>query len=166
MNDFSDIERELAKLRPAQPSARLWSRIEQALDSRSEVVPSNVIAPKRFHVNWIGLGLGLAAAAAFFILARIDTHPSAATHSQIASTTPAAQPNAAPALNFVPAGLTRVVYDRRDEGLVFTPGQERPSRRVRIAQRETMQWRDAQTGASLRVSYPAEEIKLIPVSGQ
>jgi len=163
MNDFSDLERDLAKLRPVQPSTRLWGRIEQALAEHSEV-PSNVIAPKQFRVNWIGLGLGLAAAAAFFVLARVDFHPSAAT--RVASATPAPQPNTVPSLNFVPAGLTRVVYDRRDEGLVFTPGQERPSRRVRVAQRETIQWRDAQTGASIRVSYPAEEIKLIPVSGQ
>jgi hypothetical protein len=29
-----------------------------------------------------------------------------------------------------------------------------------------LQWNNPQTGASLRVSYPSEEVTLIPVSGQ
>jgi len=74
--------------------------------------------------------------------------------------------SAAPLPNFVPAAVTRVVYHTRDEGLVFPGGQERPARRVRTAQRETLQWRDPQSSASLRVSYPTEEVTLIPVSGQ
>jgi hypothetical protein len=66
-----------------------------------------------------------------------------------------------------PSRLTRVVYHRRDEGLVFSPNQsERPLRRVRFETRDTMQWRDPQTGASLRVTYPAEQVVLTPVSFQ
>jgi hypothetical protein len=37
---------------------------------------------------------------------------------------------------------------------------------VRSRTRETLRWRNPNTGASLRVSYPAEEVSLIPVSGQ
>jgi hypothetical protein len=165
MSDFSELERELKKLQPIKPSAGLLHRIEQALDDQS-ASPSNVITPKRFSINWMGLGLGLAAAAAFVILARIDFRPRANMQPQIASATPAPRQNATSAPNFVPAGLTRVVYSTQDEGLVFTPGQERPSRRVRTAERETLQWRDPQSGASLRVSYPTEEVTLTPVSGQ
>jgi hypothetical protein len=165
MSDFSDLEGELKKLRPVKPSAGLVDRIEQALADRTES-PSNIVTPKRFSVNWLGLGLGLAAAAAFVILARIDFRPNTTTQPQIASATPALRQNAISAPNFVPAGLTRVVYRTQDEGLVFTPGQERPSRRVRTAERETLQWRDLQSGASLRVSYPTEEVTLTPVSGQ
>jgi hypothetical protein len=29
-----------------------------------------------------------------------------------------------------------------------------------------VQWKNPQTGASLRVSYPKEEVTLIPISGQ
>jgi len=165
MNDFSELERELKKLQPVRPSATLMERIEQALADMSKI-PSNLIAPKRFTINWVGLGLGVAAAAAFLILARVDFRPAAKTPSQVASAAPALPQSAAPLPNFVPAGVTRVVYNTRDEGLVFRGGHERPARRVRTAQRETLQWRDPQSGASLRVSYPTEEVTLIPVLGQ
>jgi hypothetical protein len=39
-------------------------------------------------------------------------------------------------------------------------------RRLRYQTHETLQWRNAATGASLRVSYPIEEVVLIPISGQ
>jgi len=162
MNDSSELERELKSLQPVKPSARLIERIEQALTSVTEI-PANVIAPRRFTINWVGLGLGVAAAAAFLILARIDFRPAVRTQSRIATALPQ---STAPVPNFVPDAVTRVVYNTRDEGLVFPRGQERPARRVRTTQRETLQWRDRQSGASLRVSYPTEEITLIPVSGQ
>jgi len=164
MNDFSELERELKKLQPVKPSASLMERIEQSLANVVEI-PANVIAPKQFTINWVGLGLGLAAVAAFLILARIDFRPPSNTPSQARTATTVPQ-SAAPRPNFLPAGVTRVVYNTRDEGLVFPGGRERPARRVRSAQRETLQWRDPQSGASLRVSYPTEEVTLIPVSGQ
>ena len=157
MNDFSELERELKKLQPVKPSASLMERIEQSLANVVEI-PANVIAPKQFTINWVGLGIGLAAA-------RIDFRPPSNTPSQARTATTVPQ-SAAPRPNFLPAGVTRVVYNTRDEGLVFPGGRERPARRVRSAQRETLQWRDPQSGASLRVSYPTEEVTLIPVSGQ
>ena len=67
---------------------------------------------------------------------------------------------------FVPAGGTNLVYNARDEGLHFADGSDRPLRRVRYNTQQTWRWRDPETGASLRVSYPSEEIVLIPVSVQ
>jgi hypothetical protein len=67
---------------------------------------------------------------------------------------------------FVSAGGAHVVYNARDEGLQFAHGSERPLRRVRYQTQQTWRWRNPETGASLRVSYPSEEIMLIPVSGQ
>jgi hypothetical protein len=67
---------------------------------------------------------------------------------------------------FVPAGGTNLVYNARDEGLHFADGSERPLRRVRYNTQQTWRWRNPETGASLRVSYPSEEIVLIPVSIQ
>jgi hypothetical protein len=67
---------------------------------------------------------------------------------------------------FVSAGGTHVVYNTRDEGLHFADGSDRPVRRVRYQTQQTWHWRNPETGASLRVSYPSEEIVLIPVSGQ
>jgi hypothetical protein len=54
----------------------------------------------------------------------------------------------------------------RDEGLHFPAGSDQPMRRLRSQKRETFQWRNPATCASLRVSYPSEEVELIPVSGQ
>ncbi len=131
------------------------------------------ITPVRldFRINWIGLGLGLAAAATFLILARVDLRPNDKTKADpagntLASATPSLEQKAAALPNYQPTGLTQVVYGKRDEGLVFPRGATGPARRVRTTKRETLRWRDRQTGAQLAVSYPTEEVTLIPVSGQ
>src|SRR5205807_3174978 len=84
----------------------------------------------------------------------------------LASLTPA--PVFSPNSNaqFVPAGLTQVVYHTSDEGLHFDRNSDQPMRRVRSHSRETLQWRNPKTGASLRISYPSEEVSLTPISGQ
>jgi hypothetical protein len=165
MNDFSELERELKKLRPMQPSAALRARVGSAL-ANSEKGTAKLIRPEQFRINWVGLGLGLAAAATFLIFARVDFHPNDRTKPTIASATPSLQQRAAALPNFQATGLTQVVYSKRDQGLVFPPGGQGPSRRVWTAKRETLQWRDRQSGAQLAVSYPTEEVTLIPVSGQ
>lgn len=165
MSDFSELENELKKLRPAQPSADLISRIESALEN-ARVAANKIVTPERFHINWFGLGLGLAAAATFLIFARVDFRPADKTKQTLASVTPSLRQRAAELPSYQATGLTQVVYSKRDEGLVFSPGAEAPARRVRTARRETLQWRDLRSGARLAVSYPTEEIKLIPVSGQ
>lgn len=168
MNDFSEIENELRKLRPAQPAAGLIERVRQGLDESiaNDDPVGKVIRPDRFRRGWIPLGLGLAAAAVLLILARIDFRTAPPAVSNIASATPAFTP--APQLasaQFIPAGATRVVYHTQDEGLLFPGGSAQPVRRVRSRTRETLQWHNPSTGASLRVSYPSEEVQLIPVAG-
>ena len=165
MNDFSELESELKKLRPAQSSAGLMSRIGSALADAREST-AKVIRPQQFRINWLGLGLGLAAAATFLIFARVDFRPTDKTKQTVASATPFSQQKAAALPNYQATGLTQVVYSKRDEGLVFSPNAEAPSRRVRTAKRETLRWRDRRSGAQLAVSYPTEEVTLIPVSGQ
>jgi hypothetical protein len=168
MNDFSELEAELKKLRPRASSPELATRIERALAEAPSATPSGGILPKRrnFRVNWFGLGLGLAAAAAFLVLARVNVERPGKRQSVVAMT-PAPFAPLTPANDiFVPAGLTQVVYNTRDEGLHFPAGADQPVRRVRSQKRETLQWRNPGTGTSLRVSYPSEEVTLIPVSGQ
>ena len=168
MNDFSELEAELKRLRPRGASPELATRIEQALVEVSGRIATAGVLPKRrnFRVNWFGLGLGLAAAAALLILARVNVDQPGKRQSVVAMTpapfSPPIQANDA----FVPAGLTQVVYNTRDEGLHFAEGADQPVRRVRSQKRETLQWRNPGTGTSLRVSYPSEEVTLIPVSGQ
>ena len=172
MSDFSELEGELKKLRPARAPAELTSRIERALADAGEST-DNLIRPQsrpsvsEFRVNWLGLGLGLAAAASFLILARVDLRPGDKTKpTTLASATPTLEQKAAALPNYQATGLTQVVYRRYDEGLVFPRGATQPARRVWTTRRETLRWRDRETGAQLSVSYPAEEVTLIPVSGQ
>jgi hypothetical protein len=166
MNDFSELESELKKLRPARPSADLVARIESALveADRSPVTAGLLPKPRRLHWSWLSLGAGLAAAAVFLIFARVGLDRSA-KRRPVAQNTPAPRSTIA-AAEFIPAGSTQVVYNTRDEGLHYAAGYEEPMRRVRTHKRETLQWRNPNTGASLQVSYPTEEVVLIPVSGQ
>lgn len=165
MNDFSEIEDELRKLRPLRPSQELFDRVAGQLESSAVKADpgDNIIRPSRFNFGWVSLGLGLAAAAAFLLLARVNqpTTEPAKVASAPGSPVPAQQLN-----TFVPAGASRVVYRTQDEGLLFPPGANEPVRRVRSRARETLQWQNPKTGASLRVSYPSEEVQLIPVTGQ
>lgn len=174
MNDFSELEAELKQLRPTSPSPELSQRIERALaETPPPETPAAGILPKpKTRVNWFGLGLGLAAATAFLFLARMDLDRAPESGPTVAANTPApevapAAPNPATAVRgYVAEGITRVVYNRRDEGLTFPQDSENPVRRVRSHTQETLQWRDPSTGASLRVSYPTEEVEFIPISGQ
>ncbi len=166
MNDFSELEAELKQLRPARPSDELTTRLERALAD----TPSGGILPRRKkgRVQWFSLGLGMAtAAAAFLLLARPNVERVTPPSPTIAQASPALRAlAAAPRRTLVPEGVTRVVYGTRDEGLVFPANGEQPMRRRRALSQETLQWRDQSTGASLRVSYPTEEVELTPARGQ
>lgn len=170
MNDFSELEAQLKALRPAAPSADLIARVEQALQeapAASATVTAGVLPRrKKPSGNWFALGFGLAAAAALLLLARVsvDRHPqtnSIASASVARAKTPVATQ---PTRNLVPDGITRVVYGTSDEGLVYPAYAKEPVRRVRSRSRETLHWKDPGSGASLRVSYPTEDVELIPVS--
>ncbi len=139
MNDFCELENELRNLRPARPSPILFERVEEAMAGcRTSAVAPTKWNWRRFTETPYSLGIGLAAAAVLVLFAAIS----------------------------IPAGVTQVVYNTRDEGLQFARGSEQPLRRLRYQMHQTWQWRNPTTGASLRVSYPSEEVVLIPVSGQ
>jgi hypothetical protein len=176
MNDFSEIENELRKLRPARPSPILFDRIEEALaeSCRESAVAHATSGWWRFTESPYNWGLGVAAAAALVLFAAITMERQQNRGKEIARISPEAQ--IAPRSNrgeapasfekFVPAGATRLVYNTRDEGLQFPSGSGQPLRRLRYRTHESWKWRNPTTGASLRVSYPSEEVVLIPVSGQ
>jgi len=166
MDDFSELETELKQLRPALVRGEVVSRIERAL-SQPEAGPAAGILPRpsRGFSAWWALGLSLGGAAALVLLGLAFFAEPPPT--ELASGQKSAAPSARLTNNFQLSALTQVVYRQRDEGLVFSPNQsEHLLRRVRYDTRETMQWRNPRTGASLRVSYPAEQVVLTPVSFQ
>ena len=167
MNDFSDIESKLRKLRPVQPSADLRTRIERALAEETSTPTAGVLPrERRFHFNWLSLGLGLAAATALVLFAFLRLEGPVQKRSSLAAITPAPAFSTNSNAQFIPAGLTQVVYHTRDEGLHFNRNWDQPMRRVRSHSRETLRWRNPTTGASLRISYPSEEVSEVPVTGQ
>lgn len=169
MNDSSEIENQLRKLQPIRPSVNLVERIERSLVETPSTSTAGVIPHerRRLHSNWLSLGLGFAAAAALLLFARVNFDHPLKEVPTVASMTPATTlPPANMSSGFVPAGLTQVVYHTRDEGLHFPDASGQPMRRVRSQRRETLRWRNPNTGASLCVSYPTEEVELVPISGQ
>jgi len=184
MNDFSELENDLKALRPARPSPVLFERIEEAMTENcgASVAADAGWSWQRFTETPFRFGIGLAAAAAAVVLliARINTDQTRDEDTEIAQRSPSSQTKAVlPSFSgrsgvdgstlsnkFVPSGATQVVYNTRDEGLQFAEGSKQPLRRLRYQTQETWQWRNPSTGASLRVSYPSEEVVLIPVSGQ
>ena len=166
MSDFSELEKELRKLRPVQPSSDLVIRIARELAEESSTPTAAVLSREhRFRFDWLSLGLGLAAAAALVLFAFIRFQQPAKQTPPTAAIKPAPAISTTSNAQFVPAGLTQVVYHTRDEGLHFTSSNQ-PMRRVRSQTRETLRWHNPKTGATLRISYPREEVSLIPVSGQ
>ena len=179
MNDFSELEKELRKLRPAQPSPVLFERVGEALKcSRAGTKERRPLVRRWGGLEtahpWWSLGFGLAAAAVLILFAAVAIERRHEHQQTVAQSSPAPETRPVPLRTersispsgFVPAGGTNVVYNARDEGLHFADGSERPLRRVRYRTQQTWRWRNPETGASLRVSYPSEEIVLIPVSGQ
>jgi len=164
MNDFSELENELRKLRPARPSPVLFQRVDAALENCGAGIKERRSLVRRWggletaH-PWLSLGFGLAAAAILVVFAVISFQ---STHERregiAASSAPQPESRAVPRGieqstslgKFVSAGGAHVVYNAR----------------VRYQTEQTWRWRNPETGASLRVSYPSEEIVLIPVSGQ
>ena len=165
MNGFSELENQLRKLRPVQPSADLVTRVERAL-AEGDSTPTAAVLPRerRFQLNWFSLGLGLAATAALVLFAVVRLQQPA--KKSLVSSSPAPTISNSSNARLVPGGLTQVVYHTRDEGLHFPTNSGGPMRRVRSQSRDTLQWRNPKTGATLQISYPREEVSLIPVSGQ
>ena len=175
MNDFTDIENELKKLHPVEPSPELFARVQAELVRHGESARrridfernQKIVAPDRFRINWLWTGVSLAAAALLLLFGQLRLDRSSQSRPQMTAVSPAEQParsTIVPA-KFVPAAATRLVYRTEDEGLLFPTGSDQPVRRVRSRMRETLQWQNRSTGASLRVSYPTEEVTFLPVYG-
>lgn len=164
MNDFSEIEAELKKLRPAPVSDELARRIEHAFAAPEETPTAGILPRPQRRVNgWWSFALGLTGVAALLVigLTLFDQTPMPKRVVASVKATPVT------ASGFQPTGLTQVVYSGRDEGLVYPPDNSgAPRRRLRYETRQTVRWQNPKTGASVRVSYPVEQVVLTPISFQ
>jgi hypothetical protein len=176
MNDFSELEKQLKQLQPVAPSENLIARIEQALSESEDCRASLSDAAPSRRWRWrftetpykVSLGWGLLATAALvLVFARINLQQPAQHKPNLAAISPVPSVSSTTSgATLVPVGLTQVTYSTRDEGLHFPTSSTQPMRRIRSQKRETMQWHNPATGASLRISYPSEEVSLTPVSGE
>lgn len=159
--DFAELEAELAKLQPRAVPPHLGRRIASELAPR----PAGGLFAKLGRVEWRRwrpMALGALAGAALIVQVSRTAQPEPAPHRPAAS---GSSPRAGWA-GFVPAKATRTLYAARDEGLVYPASNPVPSRRWRLAARDTLAWRNQATNAVITISYPREEVLLLPVIGQ
>ena len=155
MNDFSELEKELRKLRPTQPSPVLFERVGDALkDSRAGTKERRSLVRRWGGLEtahpWWSLGFGLATAAVLILFAAVTMERRQEHQQTVAQSSAAPETRPVPLGTkrsispgrFVPAGGTNLVYNARDEGLHFADGSERPVRRVRYHTQQTRRWRN------------------------
>ena len=159
-DDFSSLEAELQRLRPAAPPRDLIARIEADLAPAADISRSS-----RTWWLWAGgLPAAAAAVAALVFVARRDAAPVAIS---IARTSPVIELPAPAASEevFKPVAAENVLYAVHDEGLV-TLADGTAARRERFNYVDTITWKNPRTNASVRWTVPREEIRVVPVKFQ
>ncbi len=124
MSDLSEIENELRKLRPVQPSPILLERVAEAIggpDPQAAFAGRSSAAARVFR-NWLSLGAGLAAAAILLLLTVMKMGDGKRFVKEVSSISPGRETERASAARsetesmaestlrsrFLPAGATRV----------------------------------------------------------
>lgn len=167
---FEDLETELKGLSPRRPSSQLVDRIEHDLSAAA--VPASS-GGTRF--SWALFPWRLAGLAAVFAMvtafAVVGFRRSALAVPARASGLVAAVPSQAqknpetPIVNdrYQPVAAANVLYDLKDEGPATIDG-DTSARRVRYRYLDTYTWKNSRGNASLKLSVPRDEIRVIPAS--
>ena len=172
-DDTNDLENDLRRLTLRPPSQRLEANLAAALD-RSE--------PLRAVGHWwqqlgfnrplaaLGWGLCSPALTAAVILLLVTRAPSPrpatvspGTAGRGADTSRLSARNVAKTA--ATPQSTNVLYETRDEGIVLD-GRREPVHRLRYRSADLLQWRNPDTGAQWAVSYPREDVLLVPVQAE
>jgi len=157
------FEEELRALQPAAPSLRLASRI--AADLTAPTAAAAIVAhpvfndstPRR-HMLSLCLAWGVAAA---MTLAFFTRTPAPTPAAVVAPAPETATVEASP--RFTPVSATNTLVGALDEGLV-TLEDGRTARKVRYEFLDTVDLLSADApGATIAVTFPREEIRLVPV---
>lgn len=169
-----ELEAELKALRPRRPSPQLAVRIEVDLNAQSELstMGARPVAEEKKVIRWAWFGAALAAAATVAVIATVSVLNSgnqpakdvgaslvaAPSSNHVAAIEPAAATN-----KFRPVRASNVLYDLKDEGVVYL-GDKTPARQVRYRYLDTYTWKNPQSNASLKWSVPRDEVRVMPAS--
>ena len=158
-NELSQLEAELARMRPADPTRALVRRIEAEL--------ANVEVPRGF--SWYDWMLAAALpAAAMIVLVLTQLPPGDETRTPIeAKVSPPAETQALATSDdaLKPVTAEKLLVSADDEGLVILDDGT-PARRARLHFVDTITWRHPRTNASLTWTVPREEVRVVPVAFQ
>ena len=161
--EIDDIEALLRRWRPRELRDDLTRRI--ALDLECPPRPLAAWWQRLgFNAPWAAAGWGLAVPA-LVILTTINAFSYPKTTPS--TVTPAERNTASVSSDLPPAWQASKATNQRletnDDGVVLDALQ-RPVRRTRYRSEDTVSWRNASTGAELEVSYPREDVVMIPVT--
>ena len=169
MSEFTEndsLESGLRRTRPVAPPARLASAISASLEPPTPVRPEGVRSRFVRVSLWASWSVTAAAAAvAIAVVLRepraVQGEPSGTAALQQQATTPdPAQP--AGSFKVMPVNWAGYLFNARDEGIVFLD-DGRPARKVRYEFVDTFElWAPGGAG-KVNVSYPREEIRMIPI---
>lgn len=176
-DELQNLEAELKRLRPLEPSSELIARIEGEIGSeklgprrasttgadgnaglraaRSDAaVETPTFRPGPSPMRWIWVAAFPAAASLIVVLWQFRPRTgTAALPPEIAAADVAA---------LKPVRAENVLVEASDEGFVTMADGTR-ARRERLQFVDTIVWRDARTKASLTWSVPREEVRVVPI---
>jgi hypothetical protein len=165
---LQELENELKRLTPLQPSTASMQALERELGAETvkKSVPPYSTATSRSSWKWATWSLaGVAAAVALVVLVQSERRPDAAPVSTgFATTKPAAAPAAVKPVNrYEPVQASSVLYDLQESSPTPLPDRTE-GREVRYRYVDTYTWKNPATNASLRWSVPRDEVRLVRAS--
>lgn len=170
---LQELEKELVALRPRAASRELIERIGRDLPPAAAGGRS-AFATATSLTSWKWAGWRLAAAAAVVALVGFGvsrmvlpraTAPAEVAPAPLAEARPAALPVApAPGIDadvYRPVKASTVLYDLQDEGPAVGADRQ-PGRQARFRYVDTVTWTNPRSRASLRMSVPRDEVRVLP----
>ncbi len=148
-----DLEREFRRFQPAPPSEGLHRRLAAVLDIPTRPPTRAWWQRLGFNRPAAALGWGLLSPVASVVTAMIFTGHRALDE-------PLPSPVVLPVTQ-----AANVLYQTLDEGVVMN-GSQQPVRRVRYRSADQVRWHNPQSGAQWEVSYPREDILLLPIQAE
>jgi hypothetical protein len=165
---LQDLEHELKRLTPRQPSAALMHALEQDLGAETvnkSVLPYSTATSLRSW-KWATWSLaGVAATVALVALVQLNRRPGPAsiapklTQNQSVPTPPVEKP----VNRYEPVQASSVLYDLQESSPTPLPDRTE-GREVRYRYVDTYTWKNPATNASLRWSVPRDEVRLVRAS--